>query len=116
MEFLVHITIAVPADLAEEELEQLKRSEATRAAELATAGTLRRLWRTEGTGWTNWGLWSAQDPDQLGHALESLPLRPYMTFQVWPLTAHPSDPLPNTTAEQGDASTAPATTRKDLEL
>lgn len=115
MEFLVYIEVEVPPDLADGELERLKRAETTRAAELATAGTLRRLWRETGPAWTNWGLWSARDGDQLNQALGSLPLRPYMTIQVWPLTTHPSDPLANPTRERTDASAAPATKRRELE-
>lgn len=97
MEFLVHITIDVPADLGAGELEKLKRDEAGRAAELAAAGTLLRLWRDDTSGWTNWGLWLAPDSARLNDAIRELPLYPYMRVVVHPLAPHPSDPAPRDT-------------------
>ncbi|HEX3940037.1 MAG TPA: muconolactone Delta-isomerase family protein [Acidobacteriaceae bacterium] len=91
MEFLVHIVVG-RIDGGPEQEKLLREQEAARSLELAAAGTLVRLWRIPGQR-ANWGIWSAENCDQLHHALSSLPLFPYLTITVHPLATHPSDPL-----------------------
>jgi len=89
-EFLVEIEVVgeVPAD----RLDDLRRAEGARAAELADAGVLVRLWRPAGEGWRNVGLWRAADRAALDAAIASLPLAPYLSARVRPLSEHPNDP------------------------
>jgi muconolactone D-isomerase len=93
MEFLVRITIDIPADMPQEQSRELAQREAERAGELASQGRLVRLWRVPGRR-ANVGLWSAKDATQLHEALASLPLFPYMDIALEPLARHPSDPPP----------------------
>jgi muconolactone D-isomerase len=91
MEFLVHITIALPPGLPDGEREALYAAESARTADLATAGQLVRLWRIPGRT-ANWGLWRANNATELHDALTSLPLWPYMDIEVTALAEHPNDP------------------------
>ena len=91
MEFLVHIEIEWPADGDPEELARLTAAERDRARELAAAGTIRRMWRVPGRR-ANWGLWEAADATALHAALVTLPLFPWLSIEVEPLAAHPTDP------------------------
>jgi muconolactone D-isomerase len=90
-QFLVRLEIAVPDSLDPQELDDLVARERAVAAELAATGNLLRLWR-EPSGWANWGLWAAEDRAGLLSILGTLPLWPYMTAAIFPVTPHPSDP------------------------
>ena len=92
MEFLVHIEVLWPAGGDAAELARLSAAERARAGELATEGRLKRLWRIPGRR-ANWGLWEAEDATVLHAAIGSLPLFPWLSVDVHPLAAHPSDPL-----------------------
>ena len=94
MEFLVHITIALPSGMPSDERQALYAAESARAASLAKAGRLVRLWRIPGRT-ANWGLWNATDATELHDALTSLPMWLYMDIEVMPLAAHPNDPAGN---------------------
>jgi len=94
MEFLVHITIALPPGMPSDERQALYAAESARAASLAKAGRLVRLWRIPGRT-ANWGLWNATDATELHDALTSLPMWLYMDIEVMPLAAHPNDPAGN---------------------
>ncbi len=91
MEFLVHMEVEWPADGDPAELARLIAAERQRAAELSAEGRIRRLWRVPGQP-ANWGLWEAPDATALHEALTSLPLFPWLSIEVEPLAAHPSDP------------------------
>lgn len=91
MEFLVHVEVDWPPDGDPDELERLLVAERGRANELATEGRIRRLWRIPGRR-ANWGLWEAPDATALHTALRSLPMYPWLSVEVHPLAAHPSDP------------------------
>jgi muconolactone D-isomerase len=91
MEFLVHIEVEWPAQGDPDELARLTAEERARASELATEGRIRRMWRIPGRR-ANWGLWEAPDATALHQALSSLPLFPWLSVDVHPLAAHPSDP------------------------
>ena len=91
MEYLVHIEVRWPADGDPDQLARLTAAERDRAAELAAAGTIRRLWRVPGRR-ANWGVWEAPDATALHAAIASLPLFPWLSVEVHPVAAHPSDP------------------------
>jgi muconolactone D-isomerase len=88
MEWLVEITVQIPADLAGDQRTELLEREQERGEELARAGVLRAIWRVPGRR-ANCGIWSAPDATQLHEALVSLPLWPYLAIGVTPLAAHP---------------------------
>ena len=91
-EFLVEITTTVPEGTDPAEVHQRRTAEAVRAKELAAAGHLGRLWRPVGELRTI-SLWQAADEAELHEkVLDTLPLRPWMTFVVTPLESHPNDP------------------------
>jgi muconolactone D-isomerase len=94
MDFLTFATITPPAGTTEQQIAERVEREAARAAELVAEGMLRRIWRPPlGPGeWKNVGLWSASGEQQLREALDSLPMREWMSIEVLPLSEHPSDP------------------------
>lgn len=100
-EFLVRVIIEA-VGVEEGELDRLKRAESDRAAELAAAGHLLRLWRPTGPVWANVGLWSAASEEQLHDLFDTLPLRPYMSITIEPLTIHPNDPGRGDESSVGD--------------
>lgn len=91
VEFLVRIVIEWPRDGDPDELARVTAAERARATELAAAGHIRRLWRIPGRR-ENWGIWQASDATELHAVLTSLPFYPWLTAEVHPLAAHPSDP------------------------
>jgi muconolactone delta-isomerase len=94
VEFLVDMVTTVPAGTSDDEVDDMRTREAARAAELTAQGNLRRLWRPPlAPGeWRTWGLFSADDADQLGAVLTSMPLHVWRHDTVTPLSPHPSDP------------------------
>jgi muconolactone D-isomerase len=94
MEFLTNVTIVVPEGTLDATVEKTKKPEAARAAELAAQGHLLRLWRppVRPGEWRILGSCRAADEQELKDIIATLPLRIWMTVEVTPLTAHPSDP------------------------
>lgn len=88
MEFLVQISVALPAELSELELEALRAEELRRGRELREAGSIRSIWRVPG-GLRNVGIWSAADATELQGLLESLPMYRWLSAEVTPLAVHP---------------------------
>jgi muconolactone delta-isomerase len=90
-EFLTTFTISVPDGTSAQAVEDAEAGEAQRAKDLAGQGYLERLWMLPSAG-RALGLWRARDGDQMQAIVKSLPLDPWMTTQITPLTSHPSDP------------------------
>jgi muconolactone D-isomerase len=90
MEFLVRQSMDGAHALPTEERERLRTQERLRATELREAGVLVRLWRVLGSS-DSIGLYCAADADALHDALASLPMFPWMRFQVEPLVTHPQE-------------------------
>jgi muconolactone delta-isomerase len=90
-EFLVTLTVTVPPGIAAQTVTDTYGDEAQSAQDLAAQGHLLRLWTLPGTGRVL-GLWRARDAAQLGEILSSLPLAPWATVDITPLSPHPSDP------------------------
>ncbi|HMJ36368.1 MAG TPA: muconolactone Delta-isomerase family protein [Baekduia sp.] len=84
MEFLVHITVSIPDDIAEDVVAEERRV----GAQLREAGVIRRIWRVPGTT-SNVGIWEAFDATELHDALSSLPAFPWAHVEVTPLAVHP---------------------------
>jgi muconolactone delta-isomerase len=95
-QFLVTMTIRVPAGTQEGTISETEAREAVRARELAGAGHLLRLWTlplADGALRTL-GLWSAAGEAEMPDIIGSLPMYPWMTVATVPLSRHPSDPVP----------------------
>lgn len=95
MEFLTTMITNVPEGTPDEFVQSTKDREAAHSRQLAEDGHLLRLWRPPlGPGeWKSIGLWSADDEGQLQEVLATMPLHPWMTVEVTPLTPHPNDPV-----------------------
>jgi muconolactone delta-isomerase len=92
-EFLTAFTLVIPAGTADAEAQDTTAAEAVRARELAADGHLLRLWRLPPGGPGALGLWRAQDLAEMQAIVRSLPLDPWMTTDITPLSTHPSDPV-----------------------
>ena len=90
-EFFTDFTVAPAAGTPAADVDDARAREAVRARALAAAGKLRRLWALPGEG-RALGLWQAHDDAEMREIVRTLPLDPYMTTEITPLTAHPSDP------------------------
>src|SRR5207244_9111872 len=90
-EFLSTFTLTVPASVPKQAVEKTRTQEPARVHELANKGHLLRLWTLPGES-RALGLWRAQDAAEMQTILQSLPLAQWMTVEVAPLSAHPSDP------------------------
>ncbi|MEV8045259.1 muconolactone Delta-isomerase family protein [Streptomyces griseoluteus] len=91
-EFLVEITTTIPVGTPQEEVDRRRAAEAARARDLAATGHLARLWRPVGE-LRSIGVWRGDDEEDLrATVLDTLPLRPWMTFVITPLESHPNDP------------------------
>lgn len=93
-EFIVRITTMIPEGTPDEEVGRRRAAEHTRAQELAATGHLVRLWRPVGE-LRSIGIWVADDEAALrSEVLGTLPLAPWMSFEITELTPHPNDPGP----------------------
>ena len=90
-EFLTTFTVSIPEGTPGGAVEDTEAREAQSAKELAEQGHLLRLWMLPGQG-RALGLWRARDAGQMQAIVKSLPLDPWMTTEITPLTPHPSDP------------------------
>jgi muconolactone delta-isomerase len=90
-EFLTTFTITIPDGTPRQAVEDAEAGEAARAYELAGQGHLERLWILPGRG-RALGVYRARDIAEMEAIVQSLPLDPWMTTELTPLTPHPSDP------------------------
>ena len=89
MLFHVRMDVAVPRDLDPDERTRLVTTEKARALELQRNGTWVHLWRVVGQ-YSNIIVFDVDSGDELHEILWNLPLFPFMTVHVTPLTEHPS--------------------------
>lgn len=94
MLFHVRMDVAIPRDLDPDERTRLLNAEKERALEHQRSGTWVHLWRVVGA-YSNISIFNVDSSDELHEILWALPLFPFMTVQVTPLTRHPSDLLGN---------------------
>src|SRR5712664_3792182 len=90
-EFLTTFTISAPDGPDAGDFADARAGEAVRTRELASQGHLERLWALPGEG-RALGLWQARDAAEMQAIVDSLPMTPWMTTEVTPLSEHPSDP------------------------
>jgi muconolactone D-isomerase len=88
MEFLVHITSAIPPSMPEAELNALVAAETDRGRELVASGNIKRIWRVPGSR-RNVGIWEAVDATELHGLICSLPAYPWIAADVTALAQHP---------------------------
>ncbi|HET6503770.1 MAG TPA: muconolactone Delta-isomerase family protein [Amycolatopsis sp.] len=93
MEFLVRQQNNSAQALSPDEREALRTRERARAQELREAGILVKIWRVLGSA-DSIALYQAPDADALHEALTSLPMYPWMRFQIEPLVTHPQEKKP----------------------
>ncbi|BCJ37271.1 muconolactone isomerase [Actinocatenispora thailandica] len=93
-EYFTTFVVAIPDGTPAEVVEDARHGEATRTHQLAEHGHLIRLWLLPAwpDGSHALGLWRARNPEHLRTMLDSLPMAPWLTEQITPLTPHPSDP------------------------
>ncbi|MGR6964079.1 muconolactone Delta-isomerase [Geodermatophilus sp. URMC 61] len=89
MLFHVRMDVAIPRDLDPDERAWLLAAEEARALELQRSGTWVHLWRVVGR-YSNISVFDVADGDELHEILWNLPLFPFMSIAVTPLTEHPS--------------------------
>jgi muconolactone D-isomerase len=95
MEFLLDITVEVPAGLPEAERKALFQEERARGRELLKEGTIVHIWRIPGAV-RNVSIWEAPDATELHGLVMSLPSFKYATVSVTPLAIHPLRGGPDT--------------------
>ena len=88
MEFLVEITIKLPADMPAQQRAALLDAELTVGRRLAATGAIDRMWRVPGAR-RNVGIWQASDATHLHELVSSLPLFDWIEATVTALAAHP---------------------------
>ncbi len=89
MLFAVTMQIEFPHDLDPEVRADLLARESAYSRAQQEAGTWPHLWRIAGQ-WANLSIIDAEDNAQLHDILSNLPLFPFMTIDVKPLTRHPN--------------------------
>ena len=89
MLFHVEMNVRIPATMATQEVETLKRTERDRAQALQQEGKWRHLWRIAGR-YANVSVFDVTSPQELHDILSTLPLFPFMDIAVTPLCRHPS--------------------------
>ena len=90
-EFLATFVISIPDGTPRQAVEDAEARETARTRELADQGHLKRLWVLLGQG-RALGLYRARDSAEMEAIVIALPLYPWMTTELTPLTPHPSDP------------------------
>jgi muconolactone delta-isomerase len=90
-EFLTFFSVIIPDGTTAQAVADADAREAEQAREWAAKTRLRRLWTLPGQG-RALGLWQADNPAAMQAIVTSLPLDPWMTTEIIPLTPHPSDP------------------------
>jgi muconolactone D-isomerase len=89
MLFHVRMDVAIPHGLDPDERARLLATERARALELQRSGKWVHLWRVVGQ-YSNISGFDVADGGELHEILWNLPLFPFMTIKVTPLTEHPS--------------------------
>lgn len=90
MLFHVCMDVAIPHVLDPDRRDELIATEKVRALDLQRQGKWVHLWRVVGK-YSNISVFDVDSADELHEILWSLPLFPFMTVAVTPLTWHPSD-------------------------
>jgi muconolactone D-isomerase len=90
MLFAVTMHVELPLDMDPGERDKTLAREKAYSQELQGAGKWPHIWRIAGRH-SNLSIFDVRDNDELHDLLWNLPLFRYMTIEVTPLAAHPSD-------------------------
>ncbi|WP_218611775.1 muconolactone Delta-isomerase [Pseudonocardia sp. KRD291] len=90
MLFHVRMDVAIPRDLDPDVRAETVAKEKARALEIQRSGRWPHIWRVVGQ-YSNISIFDVESADDLHELLWSLPLFPFMTITIAPLTTHPSD-------------------------
>ncbi|MBW0103564.1 muconolactone Delta-isomerase family protein [Pseudonocardia sp. KRD-291] len=82
--------VAIPRDLDPDVRAETVAKEKARALEIQRSGRWPHIWRVVGQ-YSNISIFDVESADDLHELLWSLPLFPFMTITIAPLTTHPSD-------------------------
>jgi muconolactone D-isomerase len=88
--FAVHMDVNIPPDMEPEVRADLLAREKKYSQELQRSGKWIHIWRIVGR-YANLSIFDVRDNGELHEILWGLPLFPYLTVEVIPLTTHPSD-------------------------
>lgn len=89
MRYAVRMDVAIPHDLDPLARTNLLAEEKAYAQELQRNGEWAQIWRIVGQ-YSNLSIFEVASAERLHEILWGLPLFPYLTIQVTPLTLHPS--------------------------
>jgi muconolactone delta-isomerase len=93
-EYFTTFVVDIPDGTPAQAVNDAEAGEARRTREMAEQGHLIRLWRL--SAWPDGshalGLWRSHDAAHMRAILDSLPMAPWLTEEITPLVAHPSDP------------------------
>ncbi|MEV3961944.1 muconolactone Delta-isomerase [Nocardia sp. NPDC050193] len=91
----VRMDVAIPRDLDDAVRTDIVAREKKYSQELQRAGKWVHIWRIVGQ-YSNISVFAVDSPAELHEILWNLPLFPYMTIDILPLTTHPSaiEPTP----------------------
>ena len=88
--FHVRMDVAIPHDLDTDVRADIVTREKAYSQQLQRDGKWPEIWRIVGQ-FSNISIFDVSDPDELHEILWNLPLFPFMTIEVLPLTRHASD-------------------------
>jgi len=88
--YAVTMDVSLPPGMDPEVRAETLAREKAYSQELQRAGVWVHIWRCAGR-YANLSVFDVPDNDHLHEILWGLPLFPYMTIEVTPLAAHPSD-------------------------
>ena len=89
MLFMVEMDVSIPLEFDPAEAARIKAEERTYFQKLQAAGTWRHIWRKVGL-YSNVSIFDVESNAALHDTLMALPLYPFMTMKVTPLSRHPS--------------------------
>jgi muconolactone D-isomerase len=88
--FAVTMHVDLPVEMDPQVKAETLAKEKAYSQELQEGGEWRHIWRVAGH-YSNLSIFDVADNERLHEVLWNLPLFPYMTVEVVPLAAHPSD-------------------------
>lgn len=89
MLFMVEMDVNIPLDFDAAEAARIKAAEKAYFQTLQAAGTWRHIWRKVGL-YSNVSIFDVESNAALHDTLMALPLYPFMTMTITPLSRHPS--------------------------
>lgn len=89
MLYMIHMVVNLPPDMDKEKADKIKAVEKAYSQDLQRSGKWRHIWRVTGE-YANVSIFDVESNDELHKLLSGLPLFPYSSIKVTPLSTHPS--------------------------